>query len=385
MKILHTADWHANSNYDKFLESSNQIKEHIIKEGDIDLMVFSGDLFDSRLIASHQYNQIINEFKDFAELVPIFMVYGTSSHDYKGSLDIFEKINTKYEICVIDKMKDSINYFDLENKKFNFANEDLLLIGCPWPSRSRWLRDSELKELSPKEQEEKYNKRFNIWREKILKINQNISTILVGHLQLIGSIPTRNQDISSENHNPKLFYDLCDYGALGHIHTNWKSKNLYFSGSIFNKTWGELEDKYFNVITIENKKYEVEKIKIKTPVMLKVECNEEEYKEYKDEFKCNDEVIRLEDTVLSRSNLNNIWFNIETKNKNSYIIENEIEFWNKHLNEVRLDFIKVKTDTLERLEEYSKDISLEEKFKIWCKQKKEKPTEFQLNKIKELQ
>jgi len=385
LKILHTADWHANSNYDKFLESSNQIKEHIIKEGDIDLMVFSGDLFDSRLIASHQYNQIINEFKDFAELVPIFMVYGTPSHDYKGSLDIFEKINTKYEICVIDKMKDSINYFDLENKKFNFANEDLLLIGCPWPSRSRWLKDSELKELSPKEQNEKYEKRFNIWREKILKINQNISTILVGHLQLIGSIPTKNQDISSENHNPKQYYDLCDYGALGHIHSSYKSKNLYYSGSIFNKTWGELEDKYFNVITIEDKKYEVEKIKIKTPVMLKVECNEEEYKEYKDEFKCNDEVIRLEDIVLSRSNLNNIWFNIETKNKNSYIIENEIEFWNKHLNEVRLDFIKVKSDTLERLEEYSKDISLEEKFKIWCKQKKENPTEFQLNKIKELE
>ena len=76
---------------------------------------------------------------------------------------------------------------------------------------------------------------------------------------------------------------------------------------------------------------------------------------------------------------------LQNQQDGGYIIENEIEFWNKHLNEVRLDFIKVKTDTLERLEEYSKDISLEEKFKIWCKQKKEKPTEFQLNKIKELE
>jgi len=388
MKILHTADFHANSNYDKFLESSSQIKEHIINEGDIDLMVFSGDLFDSRIFASHQYNKIVEEFSDLANYVPIFMVYGTPSHDYKGSLAIFEKIKTKYEICVIDNMKSSFIWFNSEHREFYYSQEmeaDLLLIGCPWTLKSRWLTDKELKELTPKEQNEKYEKRFNIWREKILKINKDIFTILVGHLQLIGSIPGIHQDISSENHNPKLFYDLCDYGALGHIHNSWRSKNLYYSGSIFNKTWGELEDKYFNVVTIENKKYEVEKIKIKTPVMLKIDCNEDEYKEYKNEFKCNDEVIRLEDIVLNRNNLNNIWFNIETKNKNSYIIENEIEFWNKHLNEVRLEFVKIKTDTLERLEEYSKDISLEEKFKIWCKQKKEKPTEFQLNKIKELE
>lgn len=383
IKILHTADWHANSNFEKFLESTKFIKDYI-ENNHIDLMVFSGDLFDSKIIASDIYNKIINRFVEFADLVPIFMVYGTPSHDYKGSLDILKEIKTKYEIYIVDTMKNTMMYFsDSHFNNTHDVDESVLLVGLPWQLKSRFLKDSELYNLNVSEQNKLYRKRFNQWRNIVLKEKtKKIPTILVGHLQLEGTVYSAKQDISNDNHQSEDYLDLCDYGALGHIHKSQNIKHLYYSGSIYNKSWGELEDKYFNVITIDNKIKEVEQIKIPTPILLKLECSLDEYKIIKEDIK-NEQIIRTDNGTYDCSGLVNLWLivNIDKKILN---FENELKFWKEQVNEIRLEFSKIKTETVQRLENYNSKISLVDKYKLWCKQKSIEPTEFQINKIKEL-
>lgn len=390
MKILHTADWHGDNNYEAFIESTEHIKNYIVNN-DIDLMCFSGDLFDSKIIASDLYNKIINRFIEFANLVPIFMVYGTPSHDYKGSLDILRTVKTKYPIHLVDSFKDSITYFNDGYKDFeHYTNDErtIRLIGCPWPLKSRLLTDKELLELNTTEQNELYKKRFNVWRNKIIKQKKEnpLYTILVGHLQLIGSFASQSQDISSENHNPEDFYDLCDYGALGHIHKNQNFKHLHYSGSIYNKTWGEMEDKYFNVIDTDyakNEKVKITKVKIPTPFLIKYELNLQEY----EAIKKIENQLQLPNGYYIDLNEENVhlWIVVNVGEKKILNQEREEKFWNEKVDKIRLEFVKIKTETVQRLENYNKEISLTEKFILWCKQKSIEPTEFQINKIKELE
>lgn len=390
LKILHTADWHSNCNYDSFVQSADFIKDYI-KYNDVDLMVHSGDVFDSKIIASDLYNKIINKVIEFADIVPIFMVYGTPSHDYKNSLDVLKTVKTKFPIYIVDSMKDSIAIYSKKLKQFytnDIQNKDdsVLLIGCPWQTKSRFLTDKEQYDLSNSDQQTIFKKRFKAWRNLVLKKQKecDLTSILVAHLQLIGSFPSSGQDISSDNHDPKDYYDLCDYGALGHIHKTQNFKNLTYAGSIYNKTWGELDDKFFYVIEIENNEISLIKpIKIPTPVMLKIVCDIDEYKVIKKDAERFE--IKNGINIFDLKEKTNLWIIVNVENTKILNLEKEQEFWKDKVNVIRLEFSKIKTDTIQRLEEYSKDISLVEKFKLWCKQKNETPSEFQINKIKNLE
>lgn len=390
MKILHTADWHSNSDYNKFMKSTDFIKEYII-DNKPDLMVHSGDLFDSKIIASDLYTKIINRFIEFANLVPIFMVYGTPSHDYKNSLDVLKTVKTKYPIYIVDDMRESMIYYSMWGNDFLKNNDtnkgSVLLVGLPWQSKNRFLKNEELLELDAKQQNELFRKRFEQWRKLVLKEKKksDVPSILVAHLQLVGTIPSFNQDISSDNHDPKDYYDLCDYGALGHIHKAQKIKNLHYAGSIYNKTWGELDDKFFNIITIDNNRIEsIEQIQIPTPTLLKIDTDINDYSEIKKEVEQYN-TITTDSHVLKLNNPTNLWIIVNMENIKILNFEKEEKFWKEHTNVIRLEFSKIKTDVVHRLESYSNKISLVEKFKLWCKQKQIKPSEFQLNKIKEFE
>jgi DNA repair exonuclease SbcCD nuclease subunit len=392
--ILHTADWHSNSDYDRFMESTEYIKDYII-HNNTNLMVHSGDLFDSKIIASDEYNKIINRFIEFADLLPIFMVYGTPSHDYKNSLDILRTVKTKYPIYIVDDMRESTMYFVKGEVKSYFTktyippqgDEIVRLVGLAWQSKNRFLKDSEMLELNSKEQNELFRKRFLTWRKIVLeeKNKYNVPTILVAHLQLIGTVPSLNQDISSDNHDPKDYYDLCDYGALGHIHKAQKNKHLYYSGSIYNKSWGELDDKFFNVLSVENNSIvDIEQIQIPTPALLKIDCNIDEYKEIKKEV-IEKNQISADGNIFDLNKPTNLWIIINVENSKILNYEKEEKFWETNVNVIRLEFSKIKTDAVQRLESYSNEMSLVEKFKLWCSQKDVKPSEFQINKIKEFE
>ncbi len=154
IKILHTADWHANYNYDKFYKSYLAIRKYI-KENNIKLLVIAGDIFDSRMFAGKLYITILNLVAELSEYCSILIIYGTPSHDYKGSLDPLPQMSKKYQITLVENIE---NAFYLYNKttetvtkhprKIDYTDNDFgesIILSClPWPMKYRLLDDEEM-------------------------------------------------------------------------------------------------------------------------------------------------------------------------------------------------------------------------------------------------
>lgn len=310
------------------------------------------------------------------------------------SLDPLMNMRRKYPIMVVEDIKDSF-YLLQKNGTITemFRSTDIsdlqlkdsCIFSClPWPMKYRMLTDEEMK-LPLKEQDTIYTEKLNQWLKETKKLKKlGLPTFLVSHLQLNGSMFLKDQDISSDNHDPSMYFDVADYSLLGHIHKHQNIKNLYYSGSIYNKTWNELEDKYFNVWTIEDNKVSVEEVLIKTPKKIKIECTFEEYKEFKTSD--TDELSKL----LEYGKSYELWFTIEIPNREQLDIEKEKEWWSWYIDgidieSVRIDLSTIKFETSERAKTFDIKNSLEQKFVNWCKFKNIEPTEFQINKIKELE
>jgi DNA repair exonuclease SbcCD nuclease subunit len=384
LKILHIADEHANCNFADYLKSLTQIKEYITKNP-VDLIVSAGDLFDSRDFLDTTSTQILLSFAELSNYAPIFMVYGTPSHDHWGSLDLLPKLAGKYPIKVIDKVDNNFYHFSgkdsVEVFRENYiANYGFYLFGVPWLMRSRVLDQEELK-LPIKQQEELFMSKMKAWVKfhKELKTDLLHPTIMVAHLQLKDAVFSKGQDISSEYHDPEWFYDTCDYGALGHVHSAQNFKNLYYAGSIYNKSWGEMEKKFFNVITIENNKItNIEKVKFDTPLLVKATLNSvEEYEEFKQDWENNN--FETEDKKVR------LWIQLTVKSKEAF--GDDLNYWKKfsNLEELRFGVSELKGETVIREIDIKPNATLVEKAVGWAETKGLQVTEFQKNKLVELE
>lgn len=393
IKILHTADWHANSNYEIFKLSYNQIYNYV-KDNDIDLVIIAGDVFDSRMFAGNNYSDILNDIKNIGDYCSVLIPYGTPSHDFKGCFAPFETslIKSKYPIVIINNnycndediishtyyldevnnKKTLCNYNDVNNS-FGNENNTVIISGSAWVSKNRWLSDTEIKNLSTAEQTQLYTNRTNYYFNTMKRFNESLKhpSIWMGHLQLENISFSKGQDISSDNHPMRWVQGLADKVVLGHIH---KADDLY-CGSIYNKTWGEMEEKSFRVISIEdNKIVSDERIKIDTPMMIKVQCDMDEYKTIK---KTN----MVDDVSVTG---NKVWLRITVGNKKTINVEKELEYW-KDICDMRLEVEKIKTEAVQRLSDYDKSMGLVDKFKLFCNQKGTEASEFQINKLIELE
>lgn len=368
ISILHTADWHFKP-IPEFYNSYNQILE-FVKNETPDIVVISGDVCDSRMIASSTYSDMLNCITQIAEYSPIIILYGTPSHDFKGCFDPFAKgqIYTKHPVTIID---------NVDYQQFNIKDEAIIM-GMAWPMKYRWLNDDEMIQLSLKEQNELYQGRLESYFEKIRNIKKESTVPLLwfSHLQLEGSKYSSGQDISSDSHSRSWVENLADYVGLGHIH-NYQP---YYVGSIYNKNWGEMENKYFNTITISNGKIKVKSHLIKTPMMIKIECDFNEYQELK-----RNKTIQSPDSIeMIKLDGANVWCRLVLQDQGLINYEDEMNFWKNTCN-MRLDLEKVENKVLSRIEDYDKNISLFEKANLWAKNKNIELTDFQIDKIKELE
>lgn len=405
LKILHFADAHGNADILKFTQSMDEIISYL-RKNHIDLIVFCDDLFDSVVDADEEYYYIINKFASLGEFAPVVCGYGTPSHDYKGSLDVLKTYNSKYPITLIDKGNfDKIflySYFEGEFKQLEQIDlegfdeskvttqpgwEYLISFHLPWPMRYNFLREEELMLSLPKQEEIfQYNLEKWCYERKLFTQKSTIPVIFSAHLQLEGSIPTFKQDLYTDTHKLKMFSGVGDVGLGGHIHKhqtlshdNWK---FHYAGSIFNKTWNEMENKYFNIVEIKNKsEISLTEIKFNTPLLVKVDIgNYEEYENFKSrEFK--DDIEKLSDNIK-------MWVRLDLPSKDILDMEVEKTYWKKYVKDIRIDINYIKDHSIQR-SKIASDLtheSLGNKFTIWAKDAKDiVPNEFQIQKIKDLE
>jgi len=216
MKFAHLGDCHLGSwRYPELQEvnmnSFTMAVEHCIKEK-VDMVLISGDLFDSAYPPIETLKSAFAEFKKLSDAkVPCFIIAG--SHDYSSAgktfLDVLEHAGFCKNVYQPEERADGkIMLQPVINGKY-------ALYG--FPGMKSGLEVEKLRKI-------------------FLQEAPGFFRVLMLHTALkeaIGALPIDSISISE--------LPEADYYALGHLHIDFLKPNLAYSGPIFPNNFEELE------------------------------------------------------------------------------------------------------------------------------------------------
>lgn len=231
MKIISTADIHANKNRkDDVVKLLNIIKEKAI-ENDVDAVTISGDFWDSAITNTQPFAEIIKAFKVLVDTTTVIMIMGTPSHDVSNSYTIFESLGAvTYEKAGLYEFLDGIKIYCL-----------------PEPRRTDFIRQSS-KETS---------KAINdyLWKccENAKKDNADI---MLFHGEIAGAAMDNGVIVNTDTMLTKEMIELSGvkYVLAGHIHSPQTiRKNSVYLGSPIPVTFGETHSPKLTLVNITDK------------------------------------------------------------------------------------------------------------------------------------
>jgi exonuclease SbcD len=276
MKLLHTSDWHLGQN---FMGKSRQ-EEHeaflgwlllTIQEHDIDLLIVSGDIFDTGTPPNYALELYYNFLKALSTIQTLNRtVIIAGNHDSVATLKAPKQLLEVLNVHVIT------NGGEDEKVVIPLVNADnLQAIVCAVP----YLRDSVIREavsgetISDKEQmvnrgirsyyEDTYKKALEF------KGDNNIPIIATGHLTTVGSRTSESErdiyiggtlDIGGD-----YLGNLFSYVALGHLHINQVVgvNHVRYSGSPIPLSFSESKYQHrVNVASFEVDEVVVEELEV---------------------------------------------------------------------------------------------------------------------------
>lgn len=253
MKILHFADIHAR---DKDLEEIRRCCTAII-EGAInekpDLIVNAGDTFDRQDVRldSESARYMLEFHEQLSNIATLAVVLGTPSHDGKASLALeYSSVGHNVVVCSTPEqlLFSGGELFRAEDWPRHVSAVQAVVSMIPQPTKQFFQgtggiqsSDAQIGEamtaifagLSP--QPQKYN----------------CPHILVGHFQVGGAFVSSGQQLTGrdiEVSRDQLDLAKADIACLGHIHLQQQiGDNIFYSGSIYRKDFGEMEPKGFYI------------------------------------------------------------------------------------------------------------------------------------------
>jgi exonuclease SbcD len=268
MKILHTADWHLGKSLHKYsLEPDNQLFLNwlieLIKERKTDLLLVSGDIFDT---ANPKNSTLAMYYNFLKELIPLKcrVIITGGNHDSPSLLNAPRDILNLLNISVVGTATESIEDELIIVK--DDSNKTLLQVAAVPYLRDADIRKSvagnsysnQLKQIS-----EGIKTHYGVLSEILIP---NIPSIAMGHLYVQGA---STSDSEREVHTiggvaaftSDNFPEAFDYIALGHIHKPQRiadSDFIRYSGSPISLSFSERKDqKYVIELTLENAKLSV--------------------------------------------------------------------------------------------------------------------------------
>ena len=289
LKFIHTADWHADSDpkkQEKLNASLDQLLNYV-KENDVTAIIHAGDVWEKNQSYSDKsgvplvvlYLKAISKYVDY-----IFITKGNNSHDEPGSISLLHQIEPniiayEYPVVLGIVKNDDYSILDLmRNEPDDFDEFQYIVSLVPYPTKSGFITTTSI-DNNNADFLEKFEQIF----ELIGDITQPYSCpkILAFHGNVVGSRLSTGQTLVSQDimvAPSTLEKAKHDYCALGHIHLRQEIKPwMKYSGSIYNKSWGETEQKSFEVIEYLDKEYTTDRIMFKAArPMEKIEL------EYKD-------------------------------------------------------------------------------------------------------
>ena len=143
MKILHTSDWHLGQNF----MGKSRVEEHeaflswllkIIKEKEIEVLLVSGDIFDTGTPPNYALELYYNFLKELSSIKTLITTIITAgNHDSVSTLKAPKQLLEVLNVHVITTGDEDENVIIPINK-----NDDLISIVCAVP----FLRDSVIRQ-----------------------------------------------------------------------------------------------------------------------------------------------------------------------------------------------------------------------------------------------
>ncbi len=221
MKILHTADWHIGQRlherqrtdeHEKFLEwLLNTIQEH-----KVELLLVSGDIFDTALPSSESTNLYYRFLYRLFDETDAYTVITAGNHDSARHLEApreFLEMGRIYVVGLADDPAKCVFTFPRDNPRVAVA-------AVPY------LSEGDLRHLSYEteaERGERYRERFKaFYADCVAAMPAELPKILMGHLFVHGGeIGTSERNIQiggATATHASDFPEGVSYVALGHLH-----------------------------------------------------------------------------------------------------------------------------------------------------------------------
>ena len=265
MKILHTADWHLGH---RLLENSQLEEqtlflkwiENYINDEKIDVLLISGDIFDSASPSNQSMKTYYNFLMKLKGTACKSVIITGGNHDSAGILNAPKELLEALSIKVVGKatenMKDEVFEIDINNEK-------VIIAAVPY------LRDGDIRRAVAGESFEnltdKYKtaliNHYQAAAEQCKSINTNNAPVIaMGHLFAVGgtiSDSEQNIYVGTLGHIGAADFPMYfDYIALGHLHRPQViggNEKVRYSGSPNILSFSEVNyDKKVLVLTVED-------------------------------------------------------------------------------------------------------------------------------------
>jgi len=277
MKILHTGDWHARAaDLDEF-QSCIQVTINEAARQKVDFIVIAGDITDMRDVRfdSAVAEAVMWAINELGDIAPLIICGGTPYHE--GNLS--EKL----------RFVRAANMISITTKApSTLAVGDTLFSVVPQPTK-RFINQQTTMQDTDKAIEDGMGLIFARFASAAKDF---LNHVFVGHFTVGGAyISETQQMIGRDIEISKTQLQLANAGlyCLGHIHMQQQiGKNIFYCGSLYSLTAGELQDKGFYIHTMENGNL-VESEFIKTPSRPRVVIDLDFASEEKDHFSGEDE------------------------------------------------------------------------------------------------
>lgn len=238
MRILHTADWHIGQRLHERqrLDEHKRFLEwllHIIQEHKVELLLVSGDIFDTSLPSAEATNLYYEFLYRLFNETETYTVITAGNHDSPRHLEApreFLKMGRIHVVGLAKEAADCVVYIPDENPR-------VVVAAVPY------LSENELPHISYEsdiEKSERYRERLKtFYAECVSHMPADLPKILMGHLFVQGgnvSDSERNIQIGGASAmHASDFPDGVNYVALGHLHRPQMIKNsiylIRYSGS----------------------------------------------------------------------------------------------------------------------------------------------------------
>lgn len=286
MKIIHTSDWHIGQTLHQYSRDEehifffNQLKKIILEENP-DVLIVSGDIFDSALpsvVSQRLYYHTLADFSKLNDDLQIIIVAG--NHDSSSRLEAPRELWEAFNVTVVGNLDFYTNPDDesltYDTSKIQIPiTRDNEIIG--WVLAVPYIKPGNYPSLE--ENDTFSNRVFSFYNnlknnlKQNAQYNENHSIIATGHYTVTGTdIKGKDKIIGGlESVDSSNFSSLTeiDYWAFGHIHHPQfigQNNNMRYSGSPFALTFNEDYPHSVSVINIENHHIDV-KIKEIEPMI----------------------------------------------------------------------------------------------------------------------